>query len=197
MSVAHYFTFLRVLLTPLFPCVYLYHTSWGIPGILVPYILITMLAVCAFTDLFDGFIARRKNQVTSFGKIFDPMADSIMSMTIFFTFTQGIVQIPLLLVLVFLYREFLMSALRTVCAIKGLVLAARNSGKIKTFFQSVSSFFILTLMILYQADWVSLIHLQSGSFYAMLATAFCSVFSAFEYLYINRALIRQAVVAGN
>lgn len=192
-NVAHYLTLLRIVLIPLFPVLYLEYNALNIPLQLLPYLLIFLLSICEFSDLFDGMLARKKNQVTDLGKVLDPMADSLMHITVFFTFTQGWVQLPLLLVFVFLYRELMVATLRTLCAIKGIVLAARTSGKIKTISQAVVSFFILFMMILYMKDIITLEALQKYSFTAALLAAIYSVFSIINYFIANKKLIRMAL----
>lgn len=194
MSLAHYFTFFRILLIPFFPILYFEYESFGVTKEYLPYVLIFILAICEFTDLFDGFIARKKNQVTDLGKVLDPMADSIMRITVFFTFTKGIINLPILLVFIFMYREFFISTLRTLCAMKGLVLAARASGKIKAVLQAASAFLVLFLMIPHEKGWLSLEALRASSFYIVGITAIYAVISAGEYIYANRTLIRKAVL---
>jgi CDP-diacylglycerol--glycerol-3-phosphate 3-phosphatidyltransferase len=147
MNLAHYFTFLRLLIIPFFPLFYLEYEWFGIKPVVLPYILLGILLICESTDVIDGFLARKKNQVSDLGKVLDPMADSITKILVFFTFTQGWVAIPLILVFVFLYREFLISTLRTICALKGFALAARKSGKVKTAFQALVNIVIVMLLI--------------------------------------------------
>lgn len=193
MSIAHYFTILRILLIPLFPIFYLYPQAVGVSIKALPIILIIILGICEFSDLFDGFVARKKNQVTDLGKVLDPMADSIARITVFFTFTQGIINLPLILVLVFIYREFIVNTLRTLCALKGFALAARPSGKIKAILQAISMFFILILMILYNSSIITVGTLQNLSFIAVAVVAGYTVLSAFDYFYANRAYIKKAI----
>src|ERR1700676_2247439 len=122
MNIAHFFTLLRIFISPLFPLLYLEYSWLGIPLTWLPYLLLGLLVICESSDLFDGFFARRRNQVTDLGKVLDPMADSITHISLFMTFTQGVVQLPLMLVFVFLYRDLFISALRTICALRGVAL---------------------------------------------------------------------------
>ena len=100
------------------------HASFGINELLLPYVLLFLLGVFELSDAFDGYIARKYNQVSDFGKIFDPMADSIARISVLLTFTQPPVNLPLPLIFVFLYRDSVISTLRTICALKGFALAA-------------------------------------------------------------------------
>ena len=138
MGIANYFTFSRILIAPLFLLVYLEHDFFNINNILLPYVLLTLLTISELSDAFDGYLARKYNQVTDFGKVLDPMADSIARTSMFLTFTLDPVNLPVVLIFVLLYRDSIISTLRTVCALKGYALAARTSGKIKAVIQGIA-----------------------------------------------------------
>jgi CDP-diacylglycerol--glycerol-3-phosphate 3-phosphatidyltransferase len=180
-------------MSPIFLVVYLYHESFGISLVLLPYILILLLGLSELSDLFDGFFARKKNQVTDLGKILDPMADSIFRLSVFLTFTQGLIQIPLLLVCLFLYRDTIISTLRTVCALRGVALAARWSGKVKAVLQAVIALFILILMIPYSLGCLQLETLREISLYTVIIGAIYTLYSGFEYIYANWNYIKRAI----
>lgn len=193
MNLAHYFTLLRIFLSPLFPLLYLGREWLGIPLLYLPYVLLVLLIISEFSDVIDGFLARKRNQVTDLGKILDPMADSITRISLFLTFTQGFVQLPLMIVLVFLYRDFFISTLRTLCALRGLALAARISGKLKAIIQACVAFLIVLLMIPYTTGYLSLETFQTISLYAISFAAIYTVASAFDYFYANRIYIKKAI----
>jgi CDP-diacylglycerol--glycerol-3-phosphate 3-phosphatidyltransferase len=152
-----------------------------------------LVVISELSDVFDGILARKKNQVTDLGKILDPMADSIFRLSVFLTFTQGLIKLPLLLVLVFLYRDSIISTLRTVCALRGVALAARLSGKVKAVIQALTAILILVLMIPYSLGYLKLSLLREISLYAVLTAAVYSVFSGIEYVYANRNFIKKAI----
>jgi len=193
MNVAHFFTLLRIFISPLFPILYFEHDWFGISSFWLPYVLFLLLVISEFSDLFDGFWARRRNQVTDLGKVLDPMADSITHISLFLTFTQGLVQLPLFPVFIFLYREFFIGTLRTLCALRGVALAARFSGKVKAVIQAVSAFLILFFMILYTGGVLPLTILQQLSFFVVSVAALYTVISVWDYVYANRAYIRKAL----
>lgn len=193
MNLAHFFTLLRIFLSPLFPLLYFNHESLGISFSLLPYALLSLLLICESSDLFDGFLARKRNQVTDLGKVLDPMADSITHITLFLTFTQGVVALPLSYVFIFLYRDFFISTLRTLCALRGVALAARFSGKVKTVMQAVVIFIILFLMIPYSMGILSLDLLQKISLFLVAIAALYTAFSMGEYIFVNRGHIRKAL----
>ena len=89
--------------------------------------------VSELSDMLDGMIARKKNEVSDFGKLFDPFADTFMQLTCFFCFVvDGI--FPAVLFLLVIYREFSILFIRNLMLKKGITLGARMSGKIKTVF---------------------------------------------------------------
>lgn len=193
MNPAHFFTLLRILISPIFPLLYLEHEWLGIPLKWLPYVMLGLLAICECSDLFDGFLARRRNQVTDLGKVLDPMADSITHISLFLTFTQGIVALPLLLVFVFLYRDLFISTLRTLCALRGIALAARFSGKVKAAMQGTVAFIVILLMIPYTAGFIPLEVFRQASLFVVSVAAVYTVISVGDYVYANRIYIKKAL----
>lgn len=193
MSLAHYFTFLRIIISPLFPIFYLGYKWFGIPFEALPYLLLFLLAICECSDLIDGIIARSRNQVSDLGKVLDPMADSVTHISLFLTFTQGVVSLPLIPVLIFFYRDFFISTLRTLCALRGIALAARISGKMKTLIQACVLFLILVLMIFHSHGILTIDRLRLISLLAVSAAAFYTALSAVDYLWANRGCLKAAV----
>ncbi|MBA2728297.1 MAG: CDP-diacylglycerol--glycerol-3-phosphate 3-phosphatidyltransferase [Parachlamydiaceae bacterium] len=189
MGIANYITFIRIFISPIFLLVYIKHDVFEIDSISLPYFLLFLLTVSEMSDAFDGYLARKYNQVTDFGKIFDPMADSISRLSVLLTFTQEPVNLPMPLIFVFLYRDSVISTLRTICALKGFALAARMSGKIKALVQAVASFIILFLMIPQSLGYLSTADLQSISCWIVAAAAVYTVFSGVDYIYANRLYI--------
>lgn len=186
-------TLSRILLGPIFLVVYLYYQSMGISLTLLPYILILLAGISELSDAFDGALARKHNKVTDLGKLLDPMADSIFRLSVLLAFTQGIIQIPILLVCVFFYRDIVISTLRTLCALRGFALAARLSGKIKAVIQATVGFFILILMIPYSLGCMDIALLRAISYYSVLVGAVYTLYSGTEYIIANRNYIRKAL----
>ncbi|MBI5274720.1 MAG: CDP-alcohol phosphatidyltransferase family protein [Chlamydiales bacterium] len=192
MKFALFLTLIRMFISPFFIGVYLFYEKLGISLITLPYILLTLLLMCELSDIFDGIVARRYDEVTDLGKILDPMADSIVRLSLLLGFTKGFVQLPFFLVLVFVYRDSIISTLRTLCALRGEALAARTSGKIKAIIQAITVFTIVFLMIPYSQGWISLERLQNLSFYMVLFAAIYTVGSGVEYIMANRSFIKKA-----
>ena len=186
-------TLSRILLGPIFLVVYLYYQQLGISLLWLPYLLIFLAGVSELSDMFDGAMARKHNKVTDLGKLLDPMADSIFRLSVLLAFTQGIIQITLLLVCIFFYRDTIISTLRTLCALRGFALAARLSGKIKAVIQATVIFFILILMIPYSLGCLDVQLLRAVSFYGVLIAAIYTLYSGTEYVLANRKYIKKAL----
>ncbi|MBS0605206.1 MAG: CDP-alcohol phosphatidyltransferase family protein [Verrucomicrobia bacterium] len=193
MSVPLLLTLSRILLGPVFLVVYLYYQELGITLAWLPYILLFLAALSELSDMFDGALARKHNKVTELGKLLDPMADSIFRLSVLLAFTQGVIQLPILLVCVFFYRDTIISTLRTVCALRGIALAARLSGKIKAVIQATVGFFILIMMIPYSVNCLDVEVLRAVSFYSVLIAAIYTLFSGTEYVIANRSYIKKAL----
>jgi CDP-diacylglycerol--glycerol-3-phosphate 3-phosphatidyltransferase len=148
MNLAMLLTWSRLFLTPVFAVVFFQGYLWS----RISAFLIVVLS--ELTDLFDGIAARRRGEVSDFGKLLDPLADSVSRLTIFLCMAvefaaQSDNRIAMYLVLLLLWRDSMVSTLRTVCAHRGVVVAARWSGKIKAVVQAVVIFTILVLRIRY------------------------------------------------
>lgn len=165
----------------------------GISLEVMPIILLALLVTCELSDIFDGRVARKQGEVTELGKILDPMADSIVRISIFFSFTHGLVKLPIPLVLVFLFRDIIISTLRTLCALHGTALAARFSGKLKAIIQAIAIIIITCLILPYAHGWIALQTLRDISFWVVSFAALYSAISGFEYLWAYRKYLSLAL----
>ncbi len=186
-------TLSRIVLCPVFLVIYLFYQKMNIPLVVLPYILLVLVIILELTDIFDGIVARKRGLVTNLGKIIDPMADCIVRLSVLLTFTQGLIQLPMLLCLLFVFREIIISTLRTLCALNGHALAARLSGKLKAIFQATSIIFIILLMIPYSLGFLSLDLLQTISLWIISVNAVYTILSGIEYLYVHRNDIKASI----
>ncbi len=153
MNLPNRLTLLRILFVPLivffaiFPFSQ-YGISFGsiligfvkIPGIHLIQLLIFVIA--SFTDFLDGYLARKNHLVSTFGKFMDPLADKLLVNTLFILFVmQGLV--PVLAVMIMIWRDILVDGLRMLAAEKGKVMAAGYLGKLKTVVQMITIILIL------------------------------------------------------
>ncbi|MFN0064619.1 MAG: CDP-alcohol phosphatidyltransferase family protein [Chlamydiales bacterium] len=194
MGVANYLSFIRIFISPIFMFLYIEHEFLGISIVLLPYVLLLLLGVSELSDALDGYFARKFHQVTDLGKLLDPMADSIYRISVFLTFTRPPVNVPLLLVFVFIYRDSVISTLRTICALRGFALAARSSGKIKAVIQAASAFVVLLLMIPYSLGFVSLNVLRITSISVVAIAAAFALIAGIEYIWVNRDYVVRLLI---
>lgn len=139
MNLPNKLTVLRVIMIPFFVLFML--TDYA--GAASKYIALAIFCVASFTDFLDGYLARRDNLVTNFGKFMDPLADKLL------VCSALICLIPLgkletWIVLVIIAREFIISGFRLVASDNGIVIAASYWGKFKT----VSHMSMIILLIL-------------------------------------------------
>lgn len=96
-----------------------------------------LFGAASLTDYFDGKIARQQNLITDFGKFADPLADKILVISVFVCFVFLKLCDPVLVIIV-LFREFMVTSIRLVAAANGTVIAANLWGKVKTVTQMIA-----------------------------------------------------------
>ena len=144
MKIADIFTLIRIVLAPVFLIVYFIPEWFGFGNVLSVWILLPLIIFAEFTDFLDGYFARKTNQVSDFGKLFDPFADVFLHLTVFFCYTLSGYISPFIMLL-FAYREFGMLFVRLLAAKKGVAIGARKGGKFKTVLYVIAGFFSLFL----------------------------------------------------
>ncbi|GHU09046.1 CDP-diacylglycerol--glycerol-3-phosphate 3-phosphatidyltransferase [Spirochaetia bacterium] len=121
-------------MTPCFVAVYvipLWQPAWFAAGSQWTVAVLWFLFIASeITDLIDGKVARARNEVSDFGKLFDPFADTLVWLAYFFCFVQNSL-LPALLFLIIVYREFIILFIRNLMLKKGIAMGARKGGKIK------------------------------------------------------------------
>ena len=105
-------------------------------------VMLVLFCVASFTDFLDGYLARKNNLVTTFGKFADPIADKLLVTTMFILFAaQGV--IPVVPVLIMVARDTIVDGIRMIASSNGVVMAAGYLGKVKTVVQMLAVIFIL------------------------------------------------------
>jgi len=145
MGTANQLTLVRLALSPVF--ILMFYLGGGAGHVLA----LAVAILFETTDLLDGYVARNWQQTTDFGKLFDPMADSVARFSVFLCFLWGGYADLWMVALIF-YRESMVAYLRIAAARSGLVLAARLSGKLKAITQGVVILAVLVLIVLTPAD---------------------------------------------
>ena len=177
MTTANMITILRILLVPVFV-----YFAAIFPGENRELIAAIIFFVISLTDFLDGYIARKYNQITDFGKFLDPLADKILVISAFVIFVAQGTLSPITTIVV-ITREFLVTSIRLVAAGKGNVIAASMSGKLKTVSQIVAVMAILLERVL-----DTVFPLPYGTIFSWIMLVF-TVYSGLEYLILNRKLI--------
>ena len=159
MKTSNKFTITRIIFAPVFFLLY-FVTIWtGLFPKLSIIIAIPLLCFAEFTDYLDGHYARKHNEVSDFGKLFDPFADVILHMTTFaclmFSANPEMTgYTPRFIFILIMYREMSQTFLRMVAAKQGIAIAARKGGKVKTVCYVVSGFYALFLEALVRFEYI-------------------------------------------
>ena len=142
MNSANAFTAARIILAPLFFALFFLPglTDFGVQ--LSVFLMVPLFLFMEYTDYLDGFFARKYDEVSDFGKLFDPFADVLANMTVLLVFVLS-GYLPAVLFLVILYREMGIMFIRMLSIKKGVVIAARKGGKTKTVLYIVAAGFSL------------------------------------------------------
>lgn len=137
MTTASKITLLRVVMIPVFVVIMLLNFKYS------TIIALAVFILASITDSVDGYIARKYNQVSDFGKFIDPLADKLLVMSAMLILVQW-GQMPAWAAIIILAREFSVTGLRLVAVESGVVIAAAVSGKIKTFVSIVALCLMMT-----------------------------------------------------
>ena len=134
-------TILRMVLVPVFITLMAIGEYGNMPK--MRFVSCFVFVFAALTDFLDGYLSRKNNQVTTFGKVMDPLADKLLVSSGFIMLT-GLGHIPAVFTAIVILRDFLINAFRMFGSDKGVVIPAAWSGKVKTASQLTG----LTLAIL-------------------------------------------------
>lgn len=139
MNLANKLTIFRMILVPIMVIIPFLGINSEILGISLTYIIIDMIFIIAsITDKLDGYIARSRNQVTTFGKFLDPIADKILVLAAMIMLVE-FGKLPAWIPVIVLAREFIVSGYRLIAVEKGgKVVAASVLGKLKTVTQMIA-----------------------------------------------------------
>jgi len=186
MNWANRVTVLRMVFIPVFVAVLLgAMPEWG------PVWAAGLFALLAITDGVDGYLARTRNEVTTFGKFLDPLADKLL-VTAALVALVDLGTLPSWVALVIISREFIVSGLRMVAIAEGKVIAASNYGKIKTVFQILA---IVAFIIKDSSPIASILGVQGATYFSSLSwllmgiAVALTIVSMVDYFYHARDVI--------
>ncbi len=173
MNVANQLTILRVLMIPFF-VYFLLTEHMAIAAVL--------FIVASLTDYLDGYLARKYQLITNFGKFMDPLADKLLVTSALVGFVElGL--LPAWVVIVILSREFIVSIFRAIAAADGIVIAASWWGKWKTISQM--TMVILMLIGNIPFEWIGI---PMDQIFMYIATAL-TIISGADYVIKNKAIL--------
>lgn len=179
MNIANKLTLIRIALIPVF--IVFFYLDLGFWSY---YAAALIFIAAALTDLFDGALARKRNIVTKFGKLIDPIADKLLVCSAL-VLLAAIGRIHPVFVIVLIGREFIISGFRALAAAEGLVLAASNLGKLKTVIQIV-----MVVVVLLQGgvfgQWMEILGIV-----LIWASVALSVISCADYFLKNKAIVKD------
>lgn len=196
MNLPNKLTIFRILLVPIMVIIPFIPISGDFYGIPYTWIIIDVVFILAsLTDKLDGHIARSRNQITTFGKFLDPIADKILVLAAMLMLVEAS-RLPAWIPIIVLFREFLVSGFRLVAVgNNGNVIAASIWGKIKTVTQMFALILALVDINAYGAfAWNKLtgssLVLNIASTVLMTISVIATIFSGYDYLKKGKDLFK-------
>lgn len=175
MNTPNKLTIARMIIVP-FLVIFLL-TGWG--GEANRYISLTLFVVASVTDWFDGYLARKNNLVTNFGKFMDPLADKLLVCSAMICMID-LKRLSAWFVIIIIAREFIISGFRLIAAENGIVIAANYWGKFKT-----ASQMIMIILLILHFDGIFVILEQ---IFIWLSPAL-TIISLITYIWQNRTVL--------
>ena len=167
-----------------------YFAVWSVCDNTITRLILLILLVCGcITDWLDGYIARRTNQISDFGKVMDPLTDKILVCSLLIAFAvHPELSVPAWMVILIIWREFSVTGVREMGLLSGKKIPAAMSGKIKTILQMV--FLVIVALALYISAVTGhgAAFLKHFSWWGALVLVIISLASAIEYFLHWRTL---------
>jgi CDP-diacylglycerol---glycerol-3-phosphate 3-phosphatidyltransferase len=158
MTLPNQLTILRIILTPIFLLFFLSEVVW------MKQVSVAIYIVAALSDWYDGWLARKFNYITSWGKFWDPLADKILTSVAFIGFAL-VELIPWWMVIIIIGRDVLITLLRVFADMKNYAFTTSYYAKWKTLLQMI---FLYYLLILYVAQFAPEINAMFGNIIVQL-----------------------------
>lgn len=197
LNLANKLTIFRIILVPIMAIIPYLNLQGDFLGMPLMYFLMELIFIVAsITDKLDGYIARSRNQVTTFGKFLDPLADKILVLTAMVLLVE-LGKIPAWIPVIVLAREFLVSGYRLIAVEKGgKVIAASIWGKLKTVTQMIA---IILVMFDKNAFWDCFRGGLTGVDFGinlvatllLLISTFATIFSGIDYMKNGKDLLKD------
>ena len=193
LNLANKLTIFRILLVTVLMLVPIIDKRWGIPGQFLGisaafWIMNVIFIIASITDKLDGYIARSRNEVTTFGKFLDPLADKILVISALIILVEY-TKIPAWIPIIVLAREFIVSGYRLIAVEKGgKVIAASIWGKLKTVTQMIA--IICCFLDPFKfGEFASIINTLSTVM--LVVSVVATIFSGIDYLKDGKDLLKD------
>jgi CDP-diacylglycerol--glycerol-3-phosphate 3-phosphatidyltransferase len=139
-------------------------------------VAVGIFLLAAATDWLDGYLARRRGEVTTMGKLLDPIADKLLTVSAFIALVE-LQLAPAWMIVVIVGREFAVSGMRSIAAARGVVIQASRWGKFKTAAQVVA---IVLLILTHTLErWVQYVNLGKAALWVVMVLALVSMIDYF------------------
>ena len=195
MNLANKLTIFRIILVPIMVIIPFLGIDGELLNIPIEYWIIDLIFIIAsITDKLDGYIARSRNQVTTFGKFLDPLADKILVLSAMVILVE-MGKLPAWIPIIVLAREFIVSGFRLIAVEKGgVVIAASVWGKIKTVTQMIaliSAFVDIGAFFSFINGGLSGVYLIINivTSVMMLVSTIATIFSGIDYIWKGRKIL--------
>jgi len=193
-TIARFMLVLIMIGVMLFPYETVSNVNLGSTLIPLPYfVALVLFVVASFTDFLDGYLARKLNLVTNFGKFLDPFADKVLTNSAFILLMITpswveieLIRVPAWIVIIMIIRDLAVDGIRMIGVSQGKIIAASKIGKLKTVMQ------IIAIISVFLNDAIfAFLNLPNGftiTDFILYLAALISLISLISYLYNNRGI---------
>lgn len=154
------------------------------------FLAVFVYVIASITDSLDGYIARKRNIVTNFGKFVDPIADKLLVTAALFALIPRNPNMYLWATMLIISREFIVTGMRLVAASNSIVIAAGKLGKLKMIAQTIA-IIILLISPLFTGIFGKVLTIAGDSFLAI--AVILTIISGIEYVVQNIALLKKDI----
>lgn len=193
-TIARFIIVLIMIVVLLFPYGTVTNVTLGSTSIPMPNLVaLVLFAIASLTDFLDGYLARKLNLITNFGKFMDPFADKVLTNSAFILLMTtpswievDVIRIPAWIVIIMIIRDLAVDGIRMIGISQGKVIAASKIGKFKTVLQ------IIAIILVFLNDWpfamLNLPDQLTVTAITLYVAALVSFVSLISYGYENRAI---------
>ncbi len=196
-TIARFMLVLIMIGVMLFPYETVSNVNLGSTLIPLPYfVALVLFVVASFTDFLDGYLARKLNLVTNFGKFLDPFADKVLTNSAFILLMITpnwveieVIRVPAWIVIIMIIRDLAVDGIRMIGVSQGKVIAASKIGKLKTVMQIIAIIFVFLNDAMF-----AYLNLPNGftiTDFILYLAALVSLISLISYLYNNRGIFNS------